>query len=150
MTEPFAQILHVGWGDLDSNGHMRNTAYLDMGATVRMFYFREHGFTMRDFQRLRVGPVIMRDDVEYFRELNILDAIKVTLTLAGLSEDVSRFRMRNEFFREDGKLVARVTSTGGWMDLTARKLTLPPEELAHAMRSLTRSADFETLPSSVS
>jgi acyl-CoA thioester hydrolase len=150
MTEPFARILHVGWGDLDSNGHMRNTSYLDMGATVRMLHFREHGFTMRDFQRLRVGPVIMRDEVEYFRELNILDEVRVTLILAGLSEDVSRFRMRNEFFREDGKLVARVTSTGGWMDLTARKLTLPPEELAQAMRDLSRAEDFEVLPSSVS
>ena len=150
MTEPFTQILQVGWGDLDANGHMRNTAYLDMGATVRMLHFREYGFTMRDFQRLRVGPVIMRDEVEYFRELNILDPVRVTLILAGLSEDVSRFRMRNEFFREDGKLVARVTSTGGWMDLTARKLTLPPEKLAEAMRNLSRAADFEPLPSSVS
>jgi acyl-CoA thioester hydrolase len=129
---------------------MRNTAYLDMGATVRMLYFREHGFTMRDFQRLRVGPVIMRDEVEYYRELNILDAVRVTLILPGLSEDVSRFRMRNEFFREDGKLVARVTSTGGWMDLSARKLALPPALLAQAMWNLSRAEDFEILPSSVS
>lgn len=150
MTEPFARLLQVGWGDLDVNGHMRNTAYLDMGATIRMMHFQEHGFTMRDFQRLRVGPVVMRDELEYFRELGILDPVRVTLILAGVSDDVSRFRMRNEFYRQDGKLVARVTSTGGWMDLTARKLTLPPETLAQAIRNLVRADDFELLPSSVS
>jgi len=26
----------AGWGDMDSNGHMRNTAYLDRAADVRM------------------------------------------------------------------------------------------------------------------
>ena len=29
----------AGWGDMDFNGHMRNTAYLDRGSDSRMLFF---------------------------------------------------------------------------------------------------------------
>ena len=114
---------------MDLNGHMRNTAYLDMSADVRMMYFDEHDFSMREFERPQIGPVVMKDELEYFRELRLLEPVTVTLAIAGLSEDASRFIIRNEFFRNDEKQAARVNSTGGWLDLAARKLTSPPEEL---------------------
>ena len=39
----YSKLLHVGWRDVDANGHMRNTAYLDLAADTRMFYFAENG-----------------------------------------------------------------------------------------------------------
>jgi acyl-CoA thioester hydrolase len=55
--------------------------------------------------------------------------------------------MRNEFLRPDGKLAARVTSEGGWIDLQARKVAEPPEELLRALRKIPRTDDFQVLPS---
>ena len=52
MAAPFERTLQVGWGDLDANQHMRNTAYLDRSADVRMMYFLDRGFSMREFARL--------------------------------------------------------------------------------------------------
>jgi acyl-CoA thioester hydrolase len=128
---------------------MKNTAYLDKAVDVRMIYFESQGFSVREFDRLQLGPVVRRDELEYFRELRLLETVRITLALAGLSLDASRFRIRNEFYRADGKLAARLTTTGGWLDLAARKLTLPPENLASAMRNLTHSDDFEILDSSL-
>jgi acyl-CoA thioester hydrolase len=48
MAELFSRTFHVGWGHMDFNAHMRNTAYLDFSADVRMMYFEENGFTMRN------------------------------------------------------------------------------------------------------
>lgn len=132
------------------NAHMKNTAYLDFAANVRMIYFQAHGFPIREFERLRFGPVIRRDEVEYFRELRLLEAVRVTYELAGSSADGSRFLLRNEFYKEDGKLAARVNSTGGWLNLVERKLMLPPPELVAAMSQLTQTEDFVELDSSVS
>jgi len=140
-------VFHVRWGDMDFNAHMKNTAYLDMSGDVRMMYFAEHGFSMREFERLRVGPVIMRDELEYFKEMRLLETITVNLQLAGLSPDASRFCFRNEFFRKDGRLVARVTSVGGWLDLADRRLTAPPERLARVLRDLQTSESFRELDS---
>ncbi len=146
MSELFSATFQVGWGDLDANGHMRNTAYLDHSADTRMMYFASRGFSMREFEKLRFGPVVRRDEVEYFREMRLLEHVRVTLASVGLSADDARFRLRNEFFREDGRLVARVTSEGGWLDQSIRKLTAPPEALARCMREMARTEDFVELP----
>jgi acyl-CoA thioester hydrolase len=145
----YEKRLFAGWGDMDLNAHMRNTAFLDKSADVRMMFFAENGFPVEEFARLRVGPVIMKDEIEYFREVRLLEELRVTLALAGLSEDGSRFLLRNEFWRASGVLAARVTSLGGWLDLSARKLIAPPGALLAAMLSQPRTDEFQVLPSSL-
>jgi acyl-CoA thioester hydrolase len=134
---------------MDFNSHMRNTAFLDKSADVRMMFFAENGFPAEEFSRLRLGPVVMKDEVEYRKEVGLLQEITVSLAIAGHSEDGSRFLLRNEILRPDGTLCARVTSAGGWLDLAARKLVAPPEALHNAMKSLPQTSDFTVLPSSV-
>ncbi|MGH8563064.1 MAG: thioesterase family protein [Gammaproteobacteria bacterium] len=145
----FEKTLFAGWGDMDFNAHMGNTAFLDKSGDVRMMFFAEHGFPMEEFVRRKLGPVIMKDELEYFKEIRLLEPMRVTLAIAGLSEDGSRFLVRNELWREDGKLAARVTSGGGWLDLSARKVVVPPEALLAALRSLPQTDDFQVLSSSI-
>ena len=143
----YSKTLFAGWGDMDFNSHMKNTAFLDKSADVRMMYFAEHGFPTAEFARLKLGPVVMKDDLEYRKEVGLLQEITVTLAIAGLSADGSRFVLRNEILRPDGTLCARVTSAGGWLDLAARKLVAPPAPLLAALQSLPRTDDFTALPS---
>lgn len=145
----FEKTVQAGWGDMDFNAHMRNTAYLDKSADVRMMFFAEHGFPMSAFMQRGLGPVVMKDEVDYYREVALLEVLRVRLSCAGMSDDGTRFRLRNEFERADGKLAARVTSTGGWLDRESRRLVAPPVELLAVMRVLGRTDDFETLPSSL-
>jgi acyl-CoA thioester hydrolase len=143
---PFSRTFHVRWGDMDFNAHMRNTAYLDTAVDVRLMFFTENGFPSSEFERLRLGPVVKRDELEYFREFRLLEPVTVTLQLAGLSRDSARFKLRNEFLRPDGVLAARLTTTGGWLDLAQRRLVVPPESLASILGALSRTDDFEELP----
>jgi acyl-CoA thioester hydrolase len=145
----YAKTVYAGWGDMDFNAHMKNTAFLDKAADVRMMFFAERGFPTAEFSRLRVGPVVMKDEVEYRKEVGLLQEITVTLALAGHADDGSRFVLRNEILRADGELCARVSTTGGWLDLAARRLVAPPPALLAAMNSLPRTDDFAVLPSSV-
>ncbi|MBB6096301.1 acyl-CoA thioester hydrolase [Povalibacter uvarum] len=149
MSEIFSCALQVGWEHLDSNAHMANTAYLDLAVNVRMRFFQASDFSLQEFERLRIGPVVRRDEIDYYREFRLLDAINATLALDGLSDDASHFRLRNEFFRADGRLAARVTISGGWLDLNLRKLTTPPEGIVRAYASLARTEGFEVLKSSL-
>jgi acyl-CoA thioester hydrolase len=137
--------MHAGWGDMDYNAHMANTAYLHKAATARMLYFSANGFPMAEFARLNLGPVILRDEVDYYRETRLLDEFTVTLELAGLSADAKKFRLRNAFLRADGKPSAVVTSLGAWLDLAARRLTAPPSALRAALESLPRADDYAML-----
>lgn len=145
----YAKTVYAGWGDMDFNAHMKNTAFLDKSADVRMMFFAEHGFPAAEFSRLRLGPAVMKDEVEYRKEVGLLQEMTVTLALAGHAGDGSRFVLRNEILRADGALCARVSTTGGWLDLASRKLVAPPAALLAAMNSLPRTSDFAVLPSSV-
>jgi hypothetical protein len=53
--------------------------------------------------------VVRRDDIS-ISAAAFLEPYTVTNRLAGASQDFSHFMLRNEFFREDGKLAARLTS----------------------------------------
>ena len=130
---------------MDFNSHMRNTAYLDKSADVRMMYFADSGFPMSEFMRLKLGPVVMKDEAEYFRKFHLLDEVRITIALAGLSDDGSRMIIRNDFYRND-TLAARVTSTAGWFDLASRKLVCPPDNLLQSLRAIAHSDDVRALP----
>lgn len=145
----YAKTLYAGWADMDFNSHMKNTAYLDKAADVRQMFLMEHRFPMEEFVRLRIGPVVRKDEVEYFNEVGLQQQITVTYALAGHAVDGSRFLLRHEIFRMDGKLSARVTSAGGWLDLAERRLVVPPPALLAAMESLEKTDDFTVLPSSI-
>lgn len=150
MTTPlYEATLETGWSDMDMNGHMRNTAYLEKAVDVRLRFFAAHHFGVGDFTRLRIGPVVMTDEIGYFREVQLFDRLRATLALAGLADDGSRWRLCNEFHRVDGPLVARVTSVGGWLDLDARRLVAPPAPLAAALAALARTSDYAPLKSSL-
>ncbi len=145
----FEKILYAGWGDMDFNSHMKNTAYLDKSADVRMMFFAEHGFPMQEFLRIGIGPVVMKDEIVYYKEIGLLEEITVSLLLAGLADDGTRFILRNDFRKKDGKPAATVISTGGWLDLKARQLTAPPPELLAALGATPQTEDFRILPSSL-
>ncbi len=142
MADLFSKIFVARWTDMDFNAHMRNTAYLDLAGDLRMMFFQENGFPPQEFVRRRVGPVVQRDELEYFQEVHLLEEVVVTLAVAGLSRDGSRFRIRNEFLNPNGTRVARVNSLGGWMDLDSRKLVTPPAALAAALDRLPHTDDF--------
>lgn len=139
----------AGWGDMDFNAHMANIAYLNKAADTRMMFFADHGFPMSEFVRLRIGPIVMEDSVAYFSEFRLLDTMTVTLALAGISDDGSRFMFRNEFFKGDEKVAARVTTTGAWLDMDRRKLRAPSESLLAALKQLSQTADFQQMSSGV-
>ena len=134
---------------MDANGHMANTAYLDFAADTRFLYFEANGFTARDFERSRIGPVVMRDATDYHAEIRLQEEFSVTFELMGLSEDGSRFRIRNTFLKTDGRVAAIVSTDAGWWSLESRRLVVPPPALSTAMARLSRTDDFEELPSSV-
>ena len=60
-AERYAREFLAGWGTMDFNGHLANTAYLDLAADVRMAFFAEHGFPPAEFRRLGLGPVVRKD-----------------------------------------------------------------------------------------
>ena len=150
MTLPFdgryAKEFLAGWATMDTNGHMANTAYLDLAADVRMAFFAEHGFPPSELRKLAIGPVMRKDEVEYFREIGLHETVTVTYALLAMSADGARFTIENEIWSAGGERAATVRSTGGWLDLRARKLVAPPPALLAIFAKAPRAPAFVEIP----
>ena len=144
--ETFRHAVEVRWADCDANQHVRHSAYADFCTHARIEWLRVHGFGFDQFQQHAFGPVIFKEWTEYFKEVKMSERLTVEVKIAALSADGSRFAIRHEIFKEDGRLAARHEVNGAWLDLRQRKLTLPPEALQAIFNNLDRTDDFAEIP----
>jgi acyl-CoA thioester hydrolase len=142
MSESYAKTFEVRWADLDPNGHMRHSAYADYGAQARVGFLSEHGFTLGHFQKMRVGPVLFREDLKYLKEIRANEKIRVTCEATGLSPNRKHWRIRHRLYREDGELACVIDCQGAWFDLSSRKVVSAPAELEAAMGKMPKAEDY--------
>ena len=144
--DAFIESFKVRWADLDSNAHMRHTAYLDMCATARFSFLSNFGFNEKRFIELNIGPILFNENIRYFKEVRGGETIEIHVRVSGMSEDGRKWEMNHDLFRKsDGEMVANLKVFGAWMDLKARKLTRPPEALLETFQSVPRTKDYRTL-----
>ncbi|HEX8425614.1 thioesterase family protein [Hymenobacter sp.] len=139
---PYEKTFTVRWADLDPNKHMRHSAYTDYATQVRLEYLTEQGFSMEEFTRLGIGPVLFREDTRFLKEITLSETIRVTAELAGMNADGSRWRIIHTIYKADGREAATVTVDGAWLDLNLRKLTVPPTELMTAFTEFPRHTSY--------
>ena len=81
-----------------------------------------------------------RDELEYYREIQLLQEFTVTLELAGMSPDGMRWRLRHEVLRSDGKICAKITSIGGCLLYTSIRWRSTRHALTRSSPASSRSA----------
>ena len=142
----YAKTYTVRWADCDVNGHMRNTSYSEYTIDVRIAFLAEHGWTFDQFVAAGIGPVILREEIDYLREYRMNETVEVDLKLLGVSADRSRWRVQHDFAKANGKPAARLVVDGGWMDMRVRRIAPPPEGLARAFAKAPRASDWAEIP----
>ena len=120
----FEQTIMVRWADLDPNGHVRHSVYYDYGAQVRINYLHQQGCSL---------GWMFRNTVDY-----------KAMKLAGLSADYRKWSIRHQICRE-GKLCASLDLDGAWLDLRARTIMVPPQEIMVQFDNMERTDDFRVI-----
>ena len=131
-----ATTYRTRWADMDPNGHMRHSAYADYAADQRIVLLAEWGYNIKEFARLRLGPILFREETVFLKEVHIGEEIRVDSRLRSVNDDGTRWSILHTIYKADGRVAATVTVDGAWLDLDQRKLTAPPTELAEAFRAL--------------
>ena len=121
---------------MDPNGHMRHSAYADYAADQRVVVLAGWGYNVAQFAKLRLGPILFREETKFLKEIHIGEEIRVDGRLASINEDGSRWSIIHTIYKADGRVAATVTVDGAWLDLDRRKLTVPPTKLVEAMATL--------------
>jgi acyl-CoA thioester hydrolase len=145
-VDTYAKTFTVRWSDCDANGHLRNTGYSEYAIEVRMAYLADHGFGLAEMRAHGIGPVLLREEIDYLRECHMGEELTVGFTSLGLSPDGTRFKVAHDIFKHNGKQAARLVVLGGWLDARLRRLAPPPDALREAFEKAPRGGPFETLP----
>lgn len=133
------------WSDFDPNRHMRHTAYNDYAAEIRVRYFAKYNFSIDEFTKHNLGPILFTEETSFRKEIHLGEDITVNLKLQGLSENNERWKIVHEVFNKAGQLSAIIKVYGAWIDLTKRKLRVPPIETKEMFDFAERSEDFEVI-----
>ena len=133
------------WSDFDPNKHMRHTAYNEYAAEVRIRYFRDQNFSIEEFTKHNIGPILFTEETSFRREIHVGENISVDFKLSGVSKNNERWKITHRVFNEQGELSAIIKVYGAWIDLTKRKLTTPPKEANHLFDMAERTEDFKEI-----
>jgi len=133
------------WSDFDPNRHMRHTAYNEYAAEVRIRYFSAQNFSIEEFTKHNIGPILFEEYTSFRKEIHLGENITVNMKLSGLSKNNERWKITHEVFNEAGQLSAIIKVYGAWIDLQKRKLTIPPKEAEHLFLNTDKTDDFEEI-----
>lgn len=122
----YIKNIEIRWSDLDPNFHVLHSKYYDIGAYSRMSFFTEQGITVPLMQQHQVGPILLREECIFKKEIKFGDEITVSLYLDKISHDHRKWTMHHEIWKNKDTLAAFITIDGAWMNTQLRKLTSPP------------------------
>ena len=138
----YKKLIDIRWSDLDPNFHVRHSAYYDFGAYCRMCFLTDNGCTPAMLVEYKIGPVLLREECVFRREINFGDVVEINIQLKKATKDFSRWTMLHEISKNGDKLSATITIDGAWLDTEKRKLIVPPAFAIDTFDKLKRTADF--------
>jgi len=142
----FVRTIQIRWSDMDSNRHLRHSAYYDYGAAMRMMVLSDHGLTLKKLEEFKIGPILFREEAIFKREIRLEDRISLDVAVVKSTPDFSRWSLRHNFIKGDGTLAAILNIDGAWMDLIKRKLTVPPELVKQIFGAFPKAHDYQLIP----
>ena len=133
------------WSDLDANGHVNYSAYIDAAGDLRYRFFWEHDFPPEKFEQLGMGPTYTTIHAEFLREVRLGETVTITYAVSGLSPQGVRWKVHHDILKSNGKKAVSLDIEGVIFDLATRKPTVPFPELLQLLNLIPRAKDFEVL-----
>lgn len=125
MIEPFRVRLEVRSYELDTQGHVTTAAYLQYADHARWKLLEAAGIDLEELRRTGLGPVTLETTVRFVRELRLGHEVDVSCEFDWPGGRTGRV-VQQLHRADDASLVAELSSVGGLLDLTARRLVPDP------------------------
>ena len=135
----------IRWSDMDPNFHLRHSVYYDLGASTRISFLNDNGFTPNVLLQNQIGPILFREECVFKREVRFHDKVEIDLRLQKCRKDGSRWTMVHQLWKNETSLSAIITVDGAWIDLVNRKLAIPPAIIMNAFNTIPKTEDFKWL-----
>jgi acyl-CoA thioester hydrolase len=135
--------IQIRWADIDANRHLRHSAYYDYAASARIDILSRNGLTLHKLEELAIGPVLLREEAVFRREIRFEDQIKISTEVLKSTRDYTRWSIRHEIEKADGVRAAIITIDGAWIDMNKRKFGAPDQFVVNVFDALPKSPEFQ-------
>jgi acyl-CoA thioester hydrolase len=142
----YSRTYEIRWSDLDANGHVNYAVYINAAGDVRYHFFWERGFPPEKFEEIGMAPVYTAIHAQFLREVRLGETVTIHYLVSGLSPSGTRWKVRHDIFKANGKKAVELDLEGVILDLTTRKPILPTPELLQIFELIPRARDFTVLP----
>lgn len=142
----FIVPVQIRWADIDANRHLRHSVYYDYGASVRMKILSDLGLTIQKLEAFAIGPVLLREEAIFKREIKFEDEISISATLLKSTANYGRWSLQHHLTKSDGTLAAILNVDGAWIDIVKRKMAEPNEFIRNIFDQLPKSPDYALTP----
>lgn len=126
----------VRWADIDPNFHVLHSKYYDYCANARMNVLQRMGITMDAVQEHHCGPILLREEAVFKREVKFGDQLEIKIYLKSMTDDFTRWSFVNEIWKNGDTLAAVITVDGAWLDTIKRKMAIPPASFQEVFKQL--------------
>ena len=141
----FLNKIDIRWSDLDPNQHLANSAYMNFMSATRMVYMVKQGVSYADLKKHKIGPVVLREEIHYFKEVFPGEPVYVSQEICGLSEEGSFYSIRHNFYNKKGENFARGEMLGTWISMETRKIVVPPNDIMEKLMGANHTDDFKMI-----
>ncbi len=145
MDDKYAVTYEIRWSDLDANGHVNYSTYIDATADLRYRFFAEHGFPTEKFLEMGIGAVYVAIEARFYREVTVGETITIDIALMGLSPKGTRWKVQHDVLKANGKRAVSLAIEGTVLDLNSRRVVPLSPELMAIIERIPRAKQVEVM-----
>ena len=115
---------------VDRNGHVSEAGYLTV-ANFAYWKICDQVGLLRLYNRYKISGIVFDTHMEFKKEVFEGEEVRINLRFT-ITNDIRKIVRQLDIFDKENRLVVKITSNGGFLDLEKRKIVEPPKQILDA------------------
>ena len=111
----------------DKNGHVSEAGYLTV-ANIAYWKICDQVGLLNLYNKYKISGIVFDTYMEFRKEVFEGEEVMINL-LFNISNDTRKIVRRLDIYNRETRLVVKITSNGGFLDLEKRKIVEPPKQI---------------------
>ena len=112
---------------VDKNGHVSEAGYLTV-ANIAYWEICDQVGLLALYNKYKISGIVFDTHMEFKKEVFEGEVVIVNLSF-NIGNDTRKLVRRLDIYDRENRLVVKITSNGGFLDLEKRKIVEPPKQI---------------------
>ena len=112
---------------VDRNGHVSEVGYLTV-ANFAYWKICDQVGLLKLYNQYKISGIVFDTHMEFRKEVFEGEEVMISLIFT-ITNDIRKIVRRLDIYDRENRLVVKITSNGGFLDLEKRKIVEPPKQI---------------------